>query len=148
MKEGEEGMKKDLLILGFVISTVLVAFSGCQEQGVTTDENFEGIYLESNVVELAYATLEFHTTYDFEHEKDIIEKVDVKYLFHNIAGRDIDINVTVNFYDKDNNLLESVVGQKTSNLFKDYTESMVNIISYSGERVTEVDHVKITAIEA
>ena len=141
-------MKKDLLILGFVISTVLVAFSGCQEQGVTTDENFEGIYLESNVVELADATLEFHTTYDFEDEKDIIEKVDVKYLFHNIAGRDIIINVTVNFYDKDNNLLESLVGQKTSNLFKDYTESMVNIISYSGERVTEVDHVKIIAIEA
>ena len=141
-------MKKDLLILGFVISTVLVAFSGCQEQGVTTDENFEGIYLESNVVELAYATLEFHTTYDFEHEEDIIEKVDVKYLFHNIAGRDININVTVKFYDKDNNLLELIVGQKTSNLFKDYTESMVNIISYSGEQVTEVDHVKIIAIEA
>lgn len=141
-------MKKDLLILGFVISTVLVAFSGCQEQGVTTDENFEGIYLESNVVELAYATLEFHTIYDFEYEKDIIEKVDVKYLFHNIAGRDININVTVNFYDTDNNLLELLVGQKTSNLFKDYTESMVNIISYSGERVTEVDHVKIIAIEA
>ena len=142
-------MKKDLFILGFVIITLLVAvaFSGCQEQGVTTDENFEGIYLESNVVELAYGTLEFHTTYDFEYEKDIVEKVDVKYLFHNIAGRDIDINVTVNLYDKDNNLLESLVGQKTSNLFKDYTEGMVNVISYSGERVTEIDHVKIFAIE-
>ncbi len=141
-------MKKSLFMIGFVICIALVAFSGCQEQGVTTDENFEGIYLESSVVELAYATLELHTIYDFEYEEDIIEKVDVKYLFHNIANRDVDITVTVNFYDKDNNLLESATQQKTSNLFKDYTESMANIVSYSGERVTEADHVKIIAIEA
>ena len=141
-------MKKSLFMIGFVICIALVAFSGCQEQGVTTDENFEGIYLESSVVELAYATLELHTIYDFEYEEDIIEKVDVKYLFHNIANRDVDITVTVNFYDKDNNLLGSAAQQKTSNLFKDYTESMANIVSYNGERVTEVDHVKIIAIES
>lgn len=141
-------MEKSLFTMGFVICIALVALSGCQEQGVNTDENFEGINLESSVVELAYATLEFHTIYDLEYEKDIIEKVDVKYLFHNIANRDVNITVTVNFYDKDNNLLESAAQQKTSNLFKDYTESMANIVSYSGERVTEVDHVKIIAIEA
>jgi hypothetical protein len=140
-------MKKNIFMIGCVLYIALVALSGCQEQGSTTDESFEGIYLESSVVELAYATLEFHTIYDFEYEKDIVEKVEVKYLFHNIADRDVNITVTVEFYDKDKNLLGSEAQQKTSNLFKDYTESMVNIVSYNGERITEVDHVKIIAIE-
>jgi hypothetical protein len=140
-------MKNTIYKIGIIIIIISIVSSGCLEQEKRKDTKFDGVYLESNVVELAYAFLDFHTKYNIEKEKNIVEKVEVKYRFHNIAGRDININVTVNFYDTNNTLLDSKYQKSINNLFKDYTETMLNTVAYDGKKVTKVDHVKIIALE-
>ena len=135
--------KKGLLIINLIIFFIIL-LSGCQEQKATTSgKKFENIILESDVVELVDASLIFN------EEDNVKLRVDVEYLFRNIAGREITITITVEFYDKNNNLL-STEGPKYITLLKDYTETSVlgaNIISYSEENASEVDHVKIVAVE-
>lgn len=137
-------MKKKFFLIGTLILFIVILLSGCQEQKATTTENnFEKIELESNVVELVDASLEF------KEANNVILKVDVKYLFHNIAGRQITVTVNVEFYDKSNNLL-STGGPKYISLPKDYVETSIlgaNIISLSGEKAAYVDHVEIVASE-
>jgi len=140
-------MKRSICVMGFVIIALSIAFSGCQEDNNNSDKKYEGVYLESDVVELAYANLEFITKFNPESERDIVETVELEYRFHNIAGRDININVTVKYYNKDDTLLETIAGKQTNNLFKDYTEKMINNITYNGDKVTQVDHVIIIAEE-
>lgn len=136
-------MRKNLFVMGFSIILVVGVFSGCQEEqaGVIT---FEGITLISGIVELVNASLDFY--YD---SFDMIKRVEVKYLFHNIADRGILVNITVKFCDENDNLLETS-DPKYIRLLDDYTEKgygLANIISYEGENVHLVDHVKIIAIE-
>ena len=135
--------KKGLLIINLIILFIIV-LSGCQEQkATTTGKKFENITLESDVVELVDASLKFN------EDNNVKLRVDVEYLFRNIAGREITITITVEFYDKNNKLL-STEGPKYITLLKDYTETSIlgaNIISYSGENASEVDHVKIIAVE-
>ena len=137
-------MKKEFLVMGALVIIIIVVLSGCQEQKATTaKKNFENITLESNVFELVDASL------DFNIDKGVIVKVDVKYLFRNIAGRDVTAFVTVEFYNKNDNLL-ATGGPKEISLLKGYTETSFlppNIISYSGEKASEIDHVKIIAEE-
>ena len=97
-----------------------------------------------DIFELDNASLDF-----YRDENDNIINVDVKYLFHNIAGRDVTAYVTVEFYDKNNKILATGIKKQIS-LPEDYTEPSylpANIVSYSGEYVTQVDHVKIIASE-
>ena len=135
--------KKGLLIINLIILFIIL-LSGCQEQkATTTGKKFENITLESDVVELVDASLKFN------EDNNVKLRVDVEYLFCNIAGREITITITVEFYDKNNKLL-STEGPKYITLLKDYTETSIlgaNIISYSGENASEVDHVKIIAVE-
>ena len=135
--------KMGLLIINLIILFIIL-LSGCQEQkATTTGKKFENITLESDVVELVDASLKFN------EDNNVKLRVDVEYLFRNIAGREITITVTAEFYDKNNKLL-STEGPKYITLLKDYTETSIlgaNIISYSGENASEVDHVKIIAVE-
>ena len=137
-------MNKKLCLVAITIFLILIVLSGCQEQEATTAQNnFDRITLESNVFELVDASLEF------KEDNNVIVRVDVKYLFRNIAGRDSTATITVEFFDKSNNLL-STGGPKYISLLKDYVETSVlgaNVISYSGENASEVDHVKIIAVE-
>lgn len=137
-------MKKGPWIIGAILFLMGGVLSGCVFQGgVTVKNNFEGITFESSVVELVNASL------DFREDRNVITKVDVKYLFRNIAGRAVEVSVIVEFYDKNDNLLVTR-GPKYINLPKDYVETVyspANIISYSGEKVSEVDHVRIIAEE-
>jgi len=137
-------MKKDPWIIGTILFLMVGVLSGCVfPGGVTVKNNFEGITFESSVVELVNASLDFH------ENKNVITKVDVKYLFRNIAGRAVEVSVIVEFYDKNDNLLVTR-GPKYINLPKDYVETVyspANIISCSGEKVSEVDHVRIIAEE-
>jgi len=138
-------MKKSLLFIGTIIFLMTAILSGCNEkEAIKIQNNFEGITFESSVFELVDASLEFY------EKQNVITRVDVKYLFRNIAGRAVyDVRVTVEFYDKNNNLL-TIGGPKYISLAKGYTEQgigLANIISYSGEKVSEVDHVKIIAEE-
>ena len=137
-------MKKGPWLIGAILFLMGGVLSGCVfPEGVTVKNNFEGITFESSIVELVNASLDFH------EDKNVITKVDVKYLFHNIAGKNVEVTVIVEFYDKNDNLLVTR-GPKYINLPKDYVETVyspANIISYSGEKVSEVDHARIIAKE-
>lgn len=148
-------MKKDFIIVfvGFILVTTL--FAGCQEHtGVTTNQNQKkNVFLESSVVELAASSLNFYTEYDFYNETNVTVKVNVQYTFHNIAKRNItQLNVVVEFYDKNDNLLGIKNGETIHNIFYDpnfdYVERMPNTVTYTDANVAEVDHVKIIATEA
>ena len=135
-------MNKRLLLVILMIFLVTIFFCGCQEQeAITSHNSFEGITFESSVAELVDASLDVH------EENNILTRVDVKYLFRNIAGKDLELYVTVEYYDKGNNLL-ATGGPKIIILPEGYTEQVIlpaNIISYSGEKVSEVEYVKIIA---
>ena len=137
-------MQNKLSLFGVFFITLLICFSGCEEQGSTNAQNnYEEIVLESSVVELVNASLKLIK------DQDDILRAEVQYLFHNIAGRDVQVKVKVEFYDENNNLL-AVEGTKTINMPSDYSEqgiSPANIITYYGENVKQVDHVKIIAEE-
>jgi len=149
-----DDMKKDVILLLVGCLIVTVVFSGCQEQqGATSGEQFEGVTLESNVVELVYASLEFQVHYEYIEEDDesleVKDAAEVRYLFHNIVDRDITIHVTAEFYGKYDNLLY-IGGPKSIFLFEDYAEQTYlpeNMIPYKGAKVGEIDHVKIIAEE-
>lgn len=138
-------MKKVLWFIGIITVLIATCLSGCQQKGTTTDSNtFKNITLDSDVVELVYSKLDFS-----KDEQGHILNVEVRYLFRNIANRDIGIKVFVEFYDKGDNLL-ATEGPKEINLPKGWIEQGVapaNIITYTGENVAEVDHVKIIAEE-
>lgn len=143
---------KLLIIISCVISTVAMLM-GCTSIDPNTEDNFENISLESSVVELANASLIIHEDKDYTEDLEpimVIQKVDVEYLFKNIAGRTINVTVNVEFYDIDNNLLYVGGPKIIHNLLKDYTErtkTEANIISYSGSKVADVDHAKIIVVE-
>ena len=148
-------MKKELIIIFIGIILLTTIFMGCQENtGVTTNGNTEkNVFLESSVVELAESYLEFYTEYDFDKDIDVIVKVEAQYTFHNIAERNItQLNVIVEFYDKNDNILGVKNGPTINNLFYDpefdYVERMPNTVTYAEANVAEVDHVKIIATEA
>ena len=137
-------MRKNLFFLGFSLIVVVGFFSGCQESKIEA-ASFEGITLESSIVELVNASLNYY--YDEYKE---VERVEVKYLFHNIAERDIDTEITIECYDENDNII-TILGPKYISLPDDYTEygfsPTVNILSYDGENAYMIDHVTIVAVE-
>ncbi|MEM4257930.1 MAG: hypothetical protein QXL17_02110 [Candidatus Thermoplasmatota archaeon] len=133
-------MKKKLLSILIFVIILSVFLAGCQEEpsGVKT---FKGVRLVSNVVELKNASLD-----TVKNRFDEIMRVEVRYLFHNIAGRDIRVKVNASFYDRDNTLI-ATVGPKNIYLLENYTERAVtpaNTISYEGPGVERIDHVVLT----
>ncbi len=138
-------MRKDLFALGFSLIVLVGFFSGCQESEIEA-ASFEGITLESSIVELVNASLKY---YDDDNDKDV-ERVEVKYLLHNIAGRTISIQIYVEYYDINDNLL-TTQGPKTLNSMPpDHTEQPsagFNVFSYDGDDVDLVDHVTIIVEE-
>lgn len=146
-------MKKHLLMVLFGCVFLSIMLSGCQEQQATTSK-FEKISLKSDVVELVEATLDFQVHYNYDEFTDeaieVRDAAEVKYRFHNIAGKDITVKIMAEFYSAYDNLLYTG-GPKTIFLFKDYTDQYVspttNIITYKGSKVAEVDHVLLIAEE-
>jgi len=137
-------MKKyvDLMVILIVLITLFL--SGCQQEGTSTDKNFDNIYLDSDIVELVFSKIILN-----KDEKGVILGVEVQYRFKNIANRKIDINVYAEFYDKEDNLLTRE-GPKEITIPKGWTEqglSPANIINYSGEEAREVDYVNIVVEE-
>ena len=138
-------MKKYPLLIGTILFLILSVLNGCLgPEGTTVENPFKGITFESSVVELINASL------DVIKENNVIRKVEVRYLFRNIAGRSVEVSVMVEFYDKNNNLLITR-GPKHIEIPKGYAETLpyspANIITYSGDKVSEVDHVRIIATE-
>lgn len=137
-------MKNKLLILGFLIILVISIFSGCQEQKAIETSYLEGIEFESELVELKYANITKKT----DGEK--VLNIDVQYLFKNIASRDLNLKIFIEFYDMNSALLYKG-GPKYISLLNGWEEqgvSPTNIISYSGKQAHLVDHIKIVVLES
>lgn len=134
-------MIKKGCILFILLLFLLVFLSGCQEQkSINVDEGFENIELESDLVKLVYGN------FSIVKDKNVIIRAEVEYLLKNIAGRDVRLNVAVDFYDKENNLLFKSP-YKEIDLPKDYEEQIVNTAVYDGDFVSEVEHAKIIVEE-
>ena len=139
-------MKKNIILIITAILLITVAFCGCnEEQPAIKTKN--RVKLESTIVELADSKFDFVKTSEYDPECDctveFLKRVDVSYLFHNIAGRDIAASVTVELYDKEGNILWINPQPKTINLLEDYTEAgylPANTISYDGARLDSVDY--------
>ena len=130
-----------LLITIIILMTSL--FIGCFDEGVKKNGKVAKLILESTVVELKNYSINF-----IEDEGEII-RVEVEYLFINIAPREIRVIVTAEFYDKNDNLL-GIGPKRNLELPEGYTEQAVfpaNIISYDQENVANVDHVKLIVEE-
>ena len=135
---------REKLVISVVFAVLIVlVLSGCQEQtGAST--GFDGVRLVSSVVEFANASLNV-----FKDKNDNVYKVEVKYLFHNIAGKDLTVKVTASFYDVDENLIGSG-GPKNIRLLEDYTEQsfgLANSIVYESDNVERIDHVVLYVVE-
>lgn len=141
--DGKRFMKKNLAVYGFSIILIILIFSGCQEQKTIETSYLEGIEFKSELVELIYSNI----TKSIDGEK--VLNIDVKYLFKNVVGRDLNLKVFVEFYDKNDQLLYTG-GPKYITLPNNWTEqgvSPANTISYSGKQANDVDHVTIIASE-
>jgi hypothetical protein len=133
----------------FVISLTLL-LCGCQEQTETENNNLDkDVELDSDVVEFVYSNL----TQQIDNGEVI--NVEVQYLFRNIAGRTININVSAEFYDQEDNLIyKSNSDDKVfKGFFANTTEKAVfplsdwNVISYTGIDADKINHVKIIVKE-
>ena len=138
-------MKKINWVLVCIVILFVGFLSGCQEASTTTENNISNkIELESDVVELAYANINQHT----DGTKTV--QVDVEYLFKNIADRVVSIEITVEFYDENNNLIYTGGPKHMTNLPVGYVETNIlpiNTIVYSGEDAYKIDHIKIIVEE-
>ena len=137
------------LLIGLIVILLIIGLSGCEEQGVTTENNFENVFLDSDIVKLAYANLSFVEKREINDDLEPVmvkKQANLEYLFENIAGRDIEFNVTVEFYDVNDSLIKSVtpVPHKI-NLLKGHTESitMKNEATYSGNNVKDISYARI-----
>jgi len=93
-------MRKHALLVVFSIILAVVVLSGCGgNQTATETDEFENIEFESDIVELV------HGQVVKKIDKGILIGIDVEYLFKNIADRDIEVKVNLEFYDKNDNII-------------------------------------------
>ena len=132
-------MKKKLILIICLILIIITFLNGCQETKSIKSNDKKKIFFESNVVELINSNIIFHK------DKDKIIRVEVNYLFKNLLNEPVELEITVEFYDKDDNLLHTG-GPKYIDLLPLYSEVNIlpaNSIEYFGENIEFVDHVVI-----
>ena len=138
-----EKMKKKIFLIILLLIIISTCLSGCLETESTKVEERKKVTLESSVVALKDSDLIFHK------DGNRIIRVEAKYLFRNLVNDDINLVVTVEFYDKNDNLL-ATGGPKYINLIPLYSEQKylgANSIEYSEENAELVDHIVIVAEE-
>lgn len=138
-------MKKELFVVIPVIICVGVIFSGCQDtNSVKTKQTPENVYLDSTIVEFA------NVSFDKKINKSGgIESVTVGWLLHNIAGRPINAQIDVKFYDKNDRLLYNET-KTFNNVPIGYTEQLfqkANRVTYEGAGTAFVEYVIISVTE-
>ena len=142
------------IIFELVIVLALIGLTGCTEQGTTTQQAFENVEFESDVVDLAYANVSFFEKRQFTEDLEpimVTHEVEAKYLFRNKMDRRINVSVTVEFYSEGDELVHRVGPRIIHGLLKDYTErqfTKVNIARCEGDKANRVSYVKIFAYEA
>ena len=134
-------MDTKYVFLGLVLLLLITLLSGCEEKGVTTENDLENILFESDVVELDRANLEFIK----DDEEFDARKIDFNYRLHNPLNRSVSVNVDVIFYDETDRELYSKLDYEI-NLPAGHTDS-INTVEFGGIHVKLVDYVKITAFE-
>lgn len=145
--------KKLLITMSIVISTVII-LCGCPEQkALSKDEEKNQIKLQSNIVELYDSTFNVNTKLiqdDDTHEfYEIVDNIEVKYLFKNIAGKPINISISAEFYDKNDKLI-AIGGPRSISLPEDHTErayTIQNSIIYNGYNAADVEYVLLVVEE-
>ena len=128
-----------VIFLLFLISIL----SGCLNESVKVKNDFEGISFKSDAVELVYAKKIERV------DNNKILGIDVKFLFKNPNDRYINLDVYVEFYDKEDHLITKE-GPHTIGIRPNYEEKLTegaNTISYNGEHASLIDHVIIIAEE-
>ena len=141
-------MKKNIILIIIAIILTTMAFCGCgEDESAIKIEKSGTVKLESSIVELVDSKFEFIKTSEYDPDCDceieFLKSVEVGFLFHNIAGRDIAASVTAELYDKEGNILWISPQPKTINLPTDYTEVgylPANSFSYDGQRLDSVDY--------
>ncbi len=134
-------MKLKLLIIGCVTLFLTMSFSGCQEEAIVTELN---VVLESDVVEFVNVS--------FIKEKNregIYIQAELTWLFHNIAGRLIDVGIDFDFYDENDVIVYSET-KSIARMPANYSETfspVYNTIVLTGNEAQQADHVIIRAYE-
>jgi len=134
-------MKKQIALIFFLIIILTVVISGCQETKSVKSEEKKKVFLESSIVALKESELIFNK------DGNKIVSAEAKYLFRNLLNEQVNLEIWVEFYDKNDNLLFTG-GPKNINLLPLYTEQNflgANSIEYSGDKAELVDHVVIIA---
>ena len=136
-------MKKSILLICTIVILVTMLLCGCQEESNTKQEA-KNVFLDSNLVQLIHSNLTFNL------DNGIIKSASVEYLFKNLLDRQLEINVSAQFYDKNDNLL-GTIGTKDIVLPPLYEETgispLTNVITYDGLNVSDVDYVRLIVEE-
>ena len=126
-----------LIILSLLIATF---FCGC----TSNSEELElDVFFKSSVTNLVNYTIDFNRDKD-----DKIVKATVSGIIENKIDRVININITVEFYDEEDNYINEVV-YRIDGLRTPYNNGYQTTFStsYSGENVDKISYVKIYADE-
>ena len=132
-------MKKILNLVFFMSILVTIFLTGCNESESTTVDSPNKVVFNSELVELVDSELIFNKI------RNVVKNVDLKYRFRNLLNEKIDLNVFVEFFDKDGNII-SKEGTKEISLLPNYTEQSyggANTISYNGVGVSDVDYARV-----
>jgi hypothetical protein len=136
---GKENMRKDVIVVSFVVILITSVFCGCQSSQVK--EDYKAIF-ESDVVNLLNYTI------DTKKNKEDIVQVTINGRVENIVDRMININITADAYDKNNEFLGSssytiLYLRPKPNPGHSTTFSIV----YNEDNVDRLDHIKLRAEE-
>lgn len=136
---GKENMRKDIIVVLFVVILITSVFCGCQSSQVK--EDYKAIF-ESDVVDLVNYTLETK-----KNKTDIVE-VTINGRIENIVESMISVKITADLYDKN----DEYIGNSTYLIRylrpkpnPGYSTTF-NIV-YNNDNVDEFDHIKIRAEE-
>jgi len=135
----------DLKKIFYICLIVFLAlfFSGCQED--TKDTNYQipdNVLFESDIVELVFADITEHKS------NGVVNQLDVAFLLKNIAGRSLNINKSVEFYNEADELLYTSDPVQFKGFSAGYIEQEPNpIIEYNGKNASAVSYVKIIVEE-
>jgi len=129
-------MEKKLVLFGVSIVLLTITFSGCQEEATLVEKNFEGIYFNSDILELVNGSL------DITKDKEIITRIEVTLYFKNLLNEDINLEYAVEFCDKNDNVLY-YKSYEIKNFPAKYTEASPDTFLYNGKNVADFDHVNV-----
>ena len=138
-------MKRGLLVVLAVVICVSSMVSGCQDSSSIKTQRPQNVSLDSTIVEFANVSFEKHI-----NKSGDIDFVEVGWMFHNIAGKEISARIDVKFFDQKNIFLYNE-SKAIYNMPAEYTERYyspgANRVIYDKAGVEFVDHVVISVTE-